>query len=102
MPLMIPARLFDSGSFDHCSQQKYLRFSFSEDTQDTIRIVDCTNSGFQFFNVFIWDEAGNYEIVDVFMLVFDNGSCQSGRTLTEVLLSQTFHPLKCKDHPFQA
>lgn len=94
MPLMIPARLFDFGSFDHCSQQKYLRFSFSEDTQDTIRIVDCTNSGFQFFNVFIWDEAGNYEIVDVFMLVFDNGSCQSGRTLDGSVIESNLSPVK--------
>ena len=94
MPLMVPARIFNSGSYDNCSLQKNLKYSFSEDINDTIRIVDCSNAGFQFFTVYIWDEAGNYEFVDVFMLVFDNGTCQGSRSLDGLVLEANQTPVK--------
>ena len=75
MPAMITPRLFDVGSFDNCTPKQWLKFSFSPDVNDTLRIVDCTNAGFQFYTVYITDHAGNQEAVDVYMLVFDNGSC---------------------------
>lgn len=81
MPLMVPARIFNVGSFDNCTPKDKLRFSFSEDVNDTISVVDCTNAGFQFFTLFITDKAGNQESVDVFLLAFDNGSCQASSTL---------------------
>jgi hypothetical protein len=94
MPLMVPAKIFNAGSYDNCSLQKNLKYSFSEDVNDTIRVVDCSNSGFQFFTVYIWDEAGNYEFIDVYMLVFDNGTCQSNRSLDGLILEANKTPVK--------
>ena len=51
MPLMVPARIFNSGSYDNCSLQKNLKYSFSEDINDTIRIVDCSNAGLSLIHI---------------------------------------------------
>jgi len=74
-PLKIPAMIFDIGSFDNCTKPSWLRFSFSSNVNDTIRTVTCDNAGFQFYTIYVTDLEGNQESVDVFMLVFDNGSC---------------------------
>lgn len=75
MPAMISPRLFNVGSTDNCTPANWLKYSFSPNVNDTVRVVNCTNAGFQFFTIYITDHAGNQEAIDVFMLVFDNGSC---------------------------
>ncbi|MFZ1704789.1 MAG: dockerin type I repeat-containing protein [Saprospiraceae bacterium] len=86
MPLMVPASIFNVGSFDNCSPKNKLSYSFSEDVNDTIRIVDCTNAGFQFFTLYVTDMMGNSDFIDVYLLVFDNGSCSATQTLHASLL----------------
>lgn len=85
MPLMVPARIFNVGSFDNCSPTKHLIYSFSPDVTDTVRVVDCNNAGFQFYTLYVTDQAGNQEFVDVFLLAFDNGSCNATGTLSASL-----------------
>ncbi|MBK7524448.1 MAG: dockerin type I repeat-containing protein [Saprospiraceae bacterium] len=81
MPLMVPARIFNIGSFDNCSPKHKLKYSFSEDVNDTIRVVNCSNAGFQFYTLYVTDMMGNQEVVDVYLLAFDNGSCNVSSTL---------------------
>lgn len=85
MPLMVPARIFNVNSFDNCSPKNYLIYSFSPDVTDTLRIVDCNNAGFQFYTLYITDQAGNQELIDVYLLAFDNGSCFGQGTLVATL-----------------
>jgi Secretion system C-terminal sorting domain len=75
MDLVVHAKTFNVGSFDNCTPSSKLKYSFSANANDTIRIIDCANAGFQFFNIYVTDLQGNHEIVDVYMLIFDNGSC---------------------------
>jgi hypothetical protein len=77
MDLRVPARIFDRGSFDNCTKSSELRFSFSPNVIDTIRIIKCNNAGFQFFTLYITDLEGNQETIDVYLLAIDNGSCNS-------------------------
>jgi hypothetical protein len=76
-PLKVPARIFNIGSFDNCTKSNQLRFSFSPNVNDTIRIVNCNNAGFQFYTIYVTDWDGNQEQVDAFMLVYDNGACSN-------------------------
>ena len=76
-PLKVPARIFNLGSFDNCSNARYLKYSFSTNVNDTIRMVNCSNAGFQYFTIYVTDLEGNQEYTEVFMLAFDNGSCQN-------------------------
>ncbi len=78
-PLKVPARIFNVGSFDNCSRPYQLRFSYSPNVNDSIRIINCNNAGFQFYTVYVTDLEGNQETVDVFMLVYDNGACSTLR-----------------------
>lgn len=73
--LVIPVELFDNGAFDNCSSQEELKISFSENINDTERIIECGEIGFQFYRIYYTDAAGNQDFCEVFMFVLDNGSC---------------------------
>lgn len=75
MPAMVPAELFNIGATDNCTATEDIHISFSADPSDTIKEIDCGSQGFQFFNIFATDEAGNADFCQVFMLIFDNDGC---------------------------
>ncbi len=75
MPAMVPAELFNIGATDNCTATEDIHISFSADPEDTIKVIDCGSQGFQFFNIFATDEAGNADFCQVFMLIFDNDGC---------------------------
>ena len=54
---------FDLGSYDNCTAQEDLIFSFSDDINDRSRRLTCADAGSQLnYEVYVWDEAGNYAI----------------------------------------
>lgn len=75
MPLMLPARIFNVNSEDNCSPKNKLTYAFSNDAKDSVKIIDCNNFGFQFFTIYVFDEYGNSDFAEVFMIVFDNETC---------------------------
>ncbi|MBK9734170.1 MAG: T9SS type A sorting domain-containing protein [Saprospiraceae bacterium] len=75
MQLTIPSNCFNISSFDNCTPSSRLKYSFSPNVNDTLRTIDCTNTGFQFYTIYVTDESGNNDFVEVFMIAFDNGSC---------------------------
>ena len=75
MPAMIPAELFNIGATDNCTDTENIRISFSADPDDNIKEITCGSQGFQFFNIWATDEAGNADFCEVFMLIFDNDGC---------------------------
>lgn len=85
--LVIPVSLFVKDALDNCSSKEEIRFSFSENVDDTERVIECGEIGFQFFRIYYTDLAGNQDFCEVFMFVLDNGSCAGtftpqGRILT--------------------
>lgn len=75
MPAMIPAELFNIGATDNCTDSENIKISFSSDPDDNVKVITCGNQGFQFFNIWATDEAGNADFCQVFMLIFDNDGC---------------------------
>jgi len=73
--LVVPATLFENGALDNCSSQEELQISFSENVEDTERIIECGEVGFQFYRIYYTDQAGNQDFCEVFLFVLDNGSC---------------------------
>lgn len=68
------AKDFDAGSFDNCSSE--LICSFSADTSDVVKIVDCFDIGEVIITIWVTDEAGNQALCETFVSVQDNmGSC---------------------------
>lgn len=93
MDLMIPARIFDVGSFDNCSMARHLTFSFSPNVNDTIRTIDCNTAGFNFFTIYITDREGNQAEADVILLAFENGSCGNKASLQGLVLESDGQPV---------
>ncbi|MCE2790595.1 MAG: T9SS type A sorting domain-containing protein [Saprospiraceae bacterium] len=67
---------------DNCTQPVFLRYSFSKDVNDTIRVINCANAGFQYYTLYVTDLMGNQGYAEVYLLAFDNGSCNQTLTLT--------------------
>jgi len=66
-----------SGSFDNCTPKDELRFSFSEDVNDTMRIFTCadlTNGVAESFPLEMWvtDLDGNQDFCNVTLVIMDN------------------------------
>ncbi len=75
MSVTMTADMFDVGSFDNCTPSEYLNFAFSDDPQNDSLTINCLNDGFQFFNIYVFDQNGNSDFCRSFLLIFDNGSC---------------------------
>jgi len=94
MDLVVPARIFNVASFDNCTPSNKLKYSFSANTNDTIRTINCGNAGFQFFNIYVTDLQGNQEFIDVYMLIFDNGSCNISSGIAGRILESNSSPIQ--------
>ena len=70
---------FDHGSFDNCTPQNKLKFSFSTNTAEkgrTFRCADLTSNITNFeLSMYVTDEAGNSDFCKVSINVQDNGNC---------------------------
>ncbi len=84
-PLRVNAKIFNHSSFDNCTKSSLLRYSFSKDVNDTIRIINCTNAGFQFYNIYVTDLEGNQDFAEVYLLAFDNGACSKTLRMNGVI-----------------
>lgn len=73
--ISVSPRMFNRGSWDNCSHPEQIKLSFSPDVNDTIRTVTCDNQGIQFYRIYATDYFGNQDYCEVFLLAFDNGSC---------------------------
>ena len=80
----IQARMFNADSYDNCSFPQNLRYSFSDQIEDEQRIFTCDHIDTQFVTIYVWDEAGNVDFADVWIVIADNnGDCPEnvgGRT----------------------
>jgi len=84
--LTIPASFFNVEAVDNCSASENIILSFSENVEDDERIIECGDTGLRFFRIYYTDEEGNQDFCEVFMLIFDNGTC-FGRFAPDGLVS---------------
>jgi hypothetical protein len=56
---------FDNGSFDNCTEQENLLFSFSANTNDTQAVFDCDDLGVNDLEMWVTDEAGNKDFCQI-------------------------------------
>jgi len=70
---------FDAGSFDNCTDQSLLQFSFSQDVTDTGITLDCSNLFESSVTMWVTDAAGNQDFCIAPLFVQDNnGACDDG------------------------
>jgi hypothetical protein len=76
--ITVKASQFCSGAIDNCTAPEYIRASFSENVNDTIRQFSCDDLGFKEVKVYFTDLAGNKDFCKVSLTIFDNdnGECK--------------------------
>lgn len=72
--IMVNSRLFDNKSFDNCTPSDKLRFSYSLNPEDTMKTFTCDEIGLQLFDLFVWDECGNYSKAQTYINITDSDS----------------------------
>lgn len=70
----IQASLFNVESDDNCTAPDALTFSFSSDRDSTERIFTCDDLDTAFVTIYVWDEAGNSDFVEVKLAITDNAN----------------------------
>jgi len=68
----LTAKHFDASSFDNCTEEEDLIFSFSEDVTETTRVFTCNNIGTNEVKIYVTDEAGNQQFCTAFLVLDDN------------------------------
>ncbi len=77
--VQIPASVFNNESVDNCTASGNLVFSYSINPDDTIRVFTCDSLGMRSIEVYVWDEAGNFDIGIANILITDNhNQCPDG------------------------
>ncbi len=69
---------FDLGSFDNCTEDEDLYFSFSSDITETNRTYDCDSLGLRVVQVWVTDEAGNQDFCTTMIDIQDNAGICGG------------------------
>lgn len=78
----VDAKVHDAGSFDNCTSNENLRFSFSTDASDNIKIFSCDDLGVNVIPIYVTDEAGNQSSCFVRLDIQDNhGNCLDSLTV---------------------
>lgn len=70
----IQASLFNVESEDNCTAPDALTFSFSSDRDSTERVFTCEDLDTAFVTIYVWDEAGNSDFVEVALAISDNAN----------------------------
>ena len=83
----VTASQFDLKSYDNCTPSENLRFSFSADVNDTVRVYDCDSLGSRLVTVWVTDEAGNQGFAVNYVEIQDNDGVCPG-TVTAQLNGQ--------------
>ncbi len=72
----VPARLFKSKSEDNCSPVHMLRYAYSANVDDSVRIFTCADLGINPVTIYVFDEAGNFDFTTNTLEIQDNmGVC---------------------------
>ena len=94
--LAVDANHFIKDGRDNCSDKEDIRYAWSPDPDDTVKVFDCDDTGFQFLPVYAIDETGNFDFCFVFTRVLDHGNCSGGGNLVQGSIT-TFSGLPVSD-----
>lgn len=79
---------FNHKSFDNCTKENQLVFSFSEDINDQIKTFDCSVinngiTGIVNLKLYAWDQSGNYDYCNTHVTITDAASiCPGSSSVT--------------------
>lgn len=84
---VIKAHQLNQSSYDNCTPAEQLRFSFSSDPTDTIRVYTCDSiqgTGIKTVEIWVTDASGNQDYAVTYVIVQDNNGLCPGNLQTRV------------------
>lgn len=69
--ISVPVKDFDAGSFDNCTAQEDLQFSYSSYPGDTLRTFFCEDLGENTVRLWVFDDFGNADYCETYLEVQD-------------------------------
>lgn len=84
---VVKAHQLNQSSYDNCTPSERLRFSFSSDPTDTVRIYNCDSiqgTGIKTVEIWVTDESGNRDYAITYIIVQDNSGLCPGNLQTRV------------------
>jgi len=85
--IMVNANLFNNKSEDNCTSNDKLRFSYSENVNDTIRTFTCLDKGLNLFPIYVWDECNNFAWAQTYLTITDIDSLCPGNIVGKHTIS---------------
>ena len=70
--VVVPANKFKSKSEDNCTASENLRYAYSSDPNDSVRVFTCDSLGIRNVSIYVFDEAGNYDFTKNTIEIQDN------------------------------
>lgn len=93
-PLKVPASMFNLGAFDNCTAPQFIRFSYSNNVADSIKMFNCSNAGYNTVKVFATDIYGNSDYCEINLIIYDHGSCGNTLTASGAAMTPMAKPIK--------
>ncbi|MCB0656035.1 MAG: T9SS type A sorting domain-containing protein [Saprospiraceae bacterium] len=95
----IPAAVFNAGSYDNCTPQEALRFSFTKDGTTPSRVFDCQdipNGKEVILNIQMWvfDEGGNADFCQTRLRLQDNSGNLCRDSSTDLMVQGNVHTVQ--------
>ncbi len=96
---------FNHKSFDNCTDEENLVFSFSENINNTVQTFDCFSipngvSGLIEIQLYVWDEAGNFDFCTTTLTLTDTDDfCDDAGSLTVDLGGKIMNSIDNVDFP---
>ena len=89
------AKDLDAGSFDNCTTQENLRFTFSsthpdeddsysEEDRSSSMVFDCDQLGQVTVNIYVWDESDNTDFCETYLLIQPGTDACPGASLASI------------------
>ena len=86
--ISVSPEIFDAGSYDNCTSDDNLRFSFSDDPSDIIRTYNCDHIGGNPIQMWVTDENDNQDYCNVKLEVQENNNaCSSTAQIAGTILT---------------
>lgn len=89
---LLPPEVLNDNSFDNCPGD--LTFSFSENVEDSVIVLDCSTLGFFLVELWVTDAAGNQAFCET-QIVVDNpcGDCQGLPLVAGIVTTSDLQPM---------
>jgi len=93
----LEAKLYDVGSFDNCTENENLIFSWSADIVDQFKEFCCEDLGTNIVEIWVTDEAGNQDFCITYIQIQDTDDVCGSSSIAGIIQTEYLEPVEGVD-----